>query len=325
MPIGHNRVLGNPDQRPQDRAHRVALADWPASVKDPRVATLEALLGFLKRHGYEGTEFGVGSFRRYFDDESEIVVARRARRALADAGLANFGTTLHAGDAAMRKLNWLDDYRRQMEVAAELGGEFVSFQVYLADDYLHTGGLYREDETYLRWCADRVSELRSAAWEQGLNFYLEVHVDRITEDPAACCRLLELATCELTGDLSHLQIRGMLRGAHVEKILAHTGHTHVRMARRYGDLSAGVDDPAADWADRGVTWQMFQLMTGALAGGLSSRTLSGETGPIHLVSDPLTQDAKLVPLYRAMARYADASAQGIGMNVDDPEDLRPWG
>jgi hypothetical protein len=70
---------------------------------------------------------------------------------------------------------------------------------------------------------------------------------------------------------------------------------------------------------------MFKLMTGGLAGGLSSRTISGETGPMHLVKDTLTQDAALVPLYRAMARYADASAQGIVMRVESPADLRPWG
>jgi hypothetical protein len=51
-------------------------------------------------------------------------------------------------------------------------------------------------------------------------------------------------------------------------------------------------------------------MKPGLHGGPSSRTICGETGPLHLVSDTLTQDAALVPLYRAMARYADAAAQG---------------
>ena len=31
----------------------------------------------------------------------------------------------------------------------------------------------------------------------------------------------------------------------------------------------------------------------------------GESGPMHLVKDALGLDAKLVPLWRAMARYAD--------------------
>ena len=34
---------------------------------------------------------------------------------------------------------------------------------------------------------------------------------------------------------------------------------------------------------------------------------------MHLVTDPMTQDAKLVPLWRAMAEYADAhSGAGAG-------------
>ncbi len=38
-------------------------------------------------------------------------------------------------------------------------------------------------------------------------------------------------------------------------------------------------------------------------GGLSSRCIVGEAGPMHLVTDALGLDAKLVPLYRAMAAY----------------------
>jgi len=303
----------------------VALGNWPASVNEARVATMERLLAHLVASGYEGVEFDAGSFRRYFPDEKPVVIARRARRALDSAGLANFGGTLHAGDEAMRRLNWLEPFERQLDALAELGSGFANFQVHLAPDYLHTGGLYREDEAYLAWCAEKVRCFREACWAREMNFYLEVHVDRITEDPAACRRLLELARCELTGDLSHYLARGMLRGRDVTHVLAHTGHTHVRMARQYGDLSAVVEDPAADWAGRGMSWQLFQFMKGALAGGLSSRTLTGETGPMHLVTDTLTQDARLVPLYRAMARYADASAQGVAFEVQTPEDLRPWG
>src|SRR5690606_3403510 len=113
------------------------------------------------------------------------------------------------------------------------------------------------------------------------------------EDPAALCRILDMATVELNGDMSHFLARGYMRGPHVERSMAHLGHTHVRMARMYGDLSAVVEDPAADWANSGVTWQMFDFMKAGLEGGLSSRTISGETGPMHLVKDTLTQDAAL--------------------------------
>ena len=96
------------------------------------------------------------------------------------------------------------------------------------------------------------------------------------------------------------------------------------MARHYGDLSAQVSDPKADWEQSGLTWQMFSLMKPALENGFSSRAIVGESGPMHLVVDTLTQDALLVPLYRAMARYADAASQGIELKVNSPDDLRPW-
>ena len=324
-PLGYNRVLGDESRRPASRQHRVAMANWPATIQDPRTATLDALLSHLASSGYEGLEFGVGSFAKYLPGDSPTTIARKVRQAAKKHGLSIFGTTLHVTDSMMRSLNWVDQIIEEMHLVKELGGEFASYQVEIAPDYAQTGGAYRDDERYLQWCARNVSEMRDATWELGLNFYLEVHVDRITEDPAALCRILDMATCELNGDMSHFLARGFVRGPHVERIMKLLGHTHVRMARKYGDLSAAVEDPAADWGNKGVTWQMFEFMKLGLEGGLSSRTVSGETGPMHLVKDTLTQDAALVPLYRAMARYADLSAEGMTMRVDDPSDLKPWG
>ena len=325
MPLGFNRVLGDRCASPANRPHRVVLANWTASVNDARTASLDRLLRHVASSGYEGLEFGVANFRPYFPGESDAAVAKKARRAVESAGLAVVGSTLHAADQAMRGLHWLDEQREQMKLVRELGAGFASYQMFLHPHYLHTGGIYRDDEGYLRWVAERVRELRDTAWELGLNFYLEVHVDRVTEDPAACSRLLELAPCELNGDMSHYLARGTTRGARVERVLGHVGHSHVRMARRYGDLNAVVEDPRADWHAKGATWQAFQLLEPALARGLSSRCLTGETGPIPPMADPLTQDAMLVPLYRAMARYADAGAQGIAMKVAEPGDLDPFG
>ena len=108
------------------------------------------------------------------------------------------------------------------------------------------------------------------------------------------------------------------------------------MCRPYGDLSAEVHDPASDWKLRGLvlhiieintimifsceTWNAFAFTKHSLDGGISSRVICGESGPAHLVSDPLGQDAKLVPLYRLMARYADASARGEPIEVNSPKD-----
>lgn len=83
----------------------------------------------------------------------------------------------------------------------------------------------------------------------------------------------------------------------------------VRMARRFGDLSAEVVNPHADWEARGLTYQMWQASCRALRGGLTSRVIGGESGPIHLVTTSLDQDARMVPLLRLLARTADAMAQ----------------
>ena len=55
------------------------------------------------------------------------------------------------------------------------------------------------------------------------------------------------------------------------------------MAREHGDLSADVEDPEKDWAEKGVTYQAFEAMKSAFAGGLSSHCIVGESGPMHLV------------------------------------------
>jgi hypothetical protein len=74
------------------------------------------------------------------------------------------------------------------------------------------------------------------------------------------------------------------------------------MVREHGDLSSDVPDVTSDWDAKGLTWQVAPLrpahgtarlsvaapqamesMKPALAGGLSSRCIVGESGPMHLV------------------------------------------
>lgn len=326
-PLGHNRVLGDQNIAPANRHHRVALASWPMRMQgDPRVASLDTLVGHLKTAGYEGTEESAFTFReKFFPGTSQAVTAERVRKTFDKHGLKNFGFAWHFTDEQMRAMSWTKAHEEDLDAQVILGGQYASYQLDIAPAYKNTAGLYREDQDYLRWCADRVRELRELVWSKGLNFYLEVHVDRVTEDPAALCRILEMCDVELNGDMSHYLCRGFTQGKHVENILEHVGHTHVRMAPMYGELSTLLQDPARDWADAGTTWAMFGFMKRALRDGLSSRTFAGETGPMFRVKDPLTLDAKLVPLYRAMARYADASAQGITLKVESPEDLNPFG
>ena len=80
------------------------------------------------------------------------------------------------------------------------------------------------------------------------------------------------------------------------------------MARPHGDLSADVLDVEADWTAGGLTRQAYDFALPALVGGLSSRWVLGETGPMHMVGDPLTLDRALVPLWRKIAAAADAAA-----------------
>ena len=47
---------------------------------------------------------------------------------------------------------------------------------------MNTGGLYRSDASYIQRSAARIAHLQRLCFEVGLNFYIETHVDRISED-----------------------------------------------------------------------------------------------------------------------------------------------
>ena len=77
-----------------------------------------------------------------------------------------------------------------------------------------------------------------------------------------------------------------------------------------------------DWASGGLTRQAYDYALPAIRGGLSSRWVLGETGPMHLVTDALSLDRSLLPLWRKIATAADASA---GSSVRDPQQQpNPW-
>ena len=77
-----------------------------------------------------------------------------------------------------------------------------------------------------------------------------------------------------------------------------------------------------DWASGGLTRQAYDYALPAIRGGLSSRWVLGETGPMHLVTDALSLDRSLLPLWRKIAAAADASA---GSSVWDPQQQpNPW-
>ena len=127
----------------------------------------------------------------------------------------------------------------------------------------------------------RINILQDICYENGLNFYVETHVGRISEDPEAFIKLIDSneKEFELNGDLSHYICRGMLKGPYVERILNKMEHTHVRMARVYGDVSVNVEDPVSDWNDpNGVTRTYWDFAKKGFNGGLSSRVIVGESG-----------------------------------------------
>eukprot|EP01059_Diplonema_ambulator_P026481 TRINITY_DN4376_c1_g1_i1.p2 TRINITY_DN4376_c1_g1~~TRINITY_DN4376_c1_g1_i1.p2 ORF type:complete len:390 (+),score=133.15 TRINITY_DN4376_c1_g1_i1:2070-3239(+) len=325
-----NRVLGDPSVREELRPHRVAMSMWyidQAAGNDPRVGTIDKLFGHMRDTGYDGCEITAECFqKKYFYGTSLEETARNVREVADKYGMKIFGSLYHS-----LEWQWKDEkayiayIREQMAADKILGSEYATYQVFLSDEYMGCGSDYTDDTAYMTECVRRINVLKKETLAAGLNFYLETHVDRITQDPRAVCRFLDKTSFEMNGDLAHYITLGLRSGASLERTLATINHMHVRMARMYGDISVGPENPERDWDDRGVTWTHFNYAIPAMKGGLSSRVLVEETGPIHEVSDPLTAGAKLLPLLRAMAKWCDNEARGHpNPSLVSPSDLRPF-
>ena len=80
------------------------------------------------------------------------------------------------------------------------------------------------------------------------------------EDPAGFVAIMEACPVyfEVNLDVSHYNFRQIKhsQSKHLRTICARVGHTHQRMCRELGDLSADVPDPGEDWAKKGLTWQV---------------------------------------------------------------------
>jgi len=116
--------------------------------------------------------------------------------------------------------------------------------------YLNTGGMYRDDEQYLRRVAQDIARLQEACFEQGLNFYVraaapclsfsavpgsfpglawrcqaslrrrgaaqvETHMDRVSEDLGAFVKVMEYCPVyfEINADISHYNFRAITQGS----------------------------------------------------------------------------------------------------------------
>lgn len=305
--------------------HRVAMCEWTADQcrhnGEPRTQSIRALFKHVKASGYDGVEMTVDYFKRkYFANHSKEQIAVAAKKMALEYDLQIFGANIwnvfdYPG------MDWTEQVKNLKEEARltkMMGGQYLTFQIWLPEKYQGTAGEYRNDPAYLSLCAQRINDLQQACWEEGMNCYIETHVQRISEDPEAFANILRQSgtATETNGDVSHYIYRNFKNNTKAMKeILGRMGHTHQRMCRTYGDLSANVEDPQQDWENYGMTWSAFNFTKPGLKGGLSSRVICGESGPMHAVSDPLSNDARLVPLYRMMARYADASAEGVELDI----------
>jgi len=325
-PRTRNKVLGDENLPPSKRRHRVGLASWTHTGMKPGVhglKTLSDLFDHAKDAGYDGLEAGLGDLRAggYVPkDISDAELTKLVKKEVDRTGVTLLGALylvvdgnekIRDFDLCLRDAHFKEKMRKQIRADKNAGCEYITYQIFLPDNYLNTGGAYRDDDKFIALSAKRCNLLQELCFEEGLNCYVETHVDRITEDMAAFIKILDHPDCpdtlELNGDLSHYIYRGWTKGPYIEKLLSRLGHTHQRMARVHGDLSSEVENLKKDWElDEGsVTQESFNLVKKALSNGLTSRAVVGEAGPIHLVKNSLATNDRLVPLFKFMACWAD--------------------
>ena len=295
--MAENRPLGGPSAR-----HRVALTAWPIN-DDPcgTFSSAQELFAHAKRAGYDGLELTVDDFRKsFFPGRTYQEITREVRTLSVSSGVQIVGSLYHVSDGGWRREHedgapgrWDLDFNdpdfwraldERVQADKELGSEYVTFQISLPPEHLNTGGEYRDDRAYVQRAAERIARMQEVVFRHGLNFYVETHIDRLSEDVVGFARIMDACPVyfEVNADISHYVYRGIKKGSALAKILGRVGHTHQRMAREHGDLSADVADPEKDWAAKGLTWQAFEAMKPAFEGGLSSRCVVGESGPMHL-------------------------------------------
>lgn len=328
-----NRVLG-------DGSHRVAVTQFTVCSQPGKpsgtspFASFAELCAWVRDNGYDGLELGVDDIRRSFmPGASHPEIVSHMQKVTAEHNTpclgvlyhitdfpGGFASTVKGGgtqtgnigpqDMDLNDPGFWQTLRERIVLDKQVGAEYVTFQINLPPQYLNTGGMYRDDHEYLRRVANDIVRLQGTCFSLGINFYVETHMDRISEDLGAFCAIMDYCPVyfEVNADISHYNFRQINKGEWLSRILARVGHTHQRMARQLGDLSAEVPDPAEDWERKGLTYQAFESMRPAFKGGLSSRTIVGESGPIHLVKSALETDARLVPLYRYMCQHCDGEA-----------------
>ena len=185
-------------------------------------------------------------------------ITREVRALSASSGVQIVGSLYHVSDGGWRREHedgapgrWDLDFNdpdfwealdERVQADKELGSEYVTFQISLPPEHLNTGGEYRDDRAYVQRAAERIARMQEVVFRHGLNFYVETHIDRLSEDVVGFARIMDACPVyfEVNADISHYVYRGIKKGSALAKILGRVGHTHQRMAREHGDLSADV-------------------------------------------------------------------------------------
>ena len=202
----------------------------------------------MNHAGYDGMEINVEDLHaRYFGSETVEEAMVGIRAALRRHKVPLVGGLYHIKDHDWDDSDFLETHRKVLLRNKSVGHEYATYQIHLPGRYKNSGGDYRDDDAFLRLCASRINALHRVCEDVGMNFYVETHVDRITEDVWATQKLLDLAEpFEINGDLSHYIIKGVLRGEALDRVREQVNHAHIRMARIYGDLSVEVREYAAE-------------------------------------------------------------------------------
>ena len=311
--------------------HRVSLCGRPIraarATKDPRVKDLKSLFEHVWASGYDGIEISVEDMLMMYPKEAKKLTPLEFASMLKDEadehGIQIFGSQYRVTDTTPvsnqpRDMDFNDrDFWLQMKEKLRCdraaGAEYVTYQLCLPRKYLNTGGAYRNDSKYYESIVERLERLTQMCHKLNLNVYFETNKDCISEDTIAFDHIIQLyentygRQLEVNGNLSHYVHSGVTSGESVDNIFERVNHMHQSMARMHGDMDVFVDDPISDWNEKGVTYIAFDMSARVLknGSGLSSRTISGSSGPIPPCNDPLTNDAKMVPLLRAMCSVAD--------------------
>lgn len=214
---GRNIVLGDQSIPEADRPHRVALCEWPADQAkhngEPRTASARALFKWLNKNGYDGIEATVPYFAsKFFPGMPLEQVALRAKKAAEAQGMKIFGANVWwCFDCGWEDGSIIHEMKEQVRLTKLMGGEYVSFQMWLKPDALGDGGAHRNDTVYLDEVARRIEKLHQLCFEQGMNCYIETHVMRVSEDPEAFTKIMDRCRVpfETNGDLSHYVYRGL--------------------------------------------------------------------------------------------------------------------